>query len=574
MQQTKPLILIVDDNPDDCELIRRALPKDVFDVLCASTFEEAVAILLTKNVYLAVVDIYLDEDDRKARGNLLYDKFRSLVPLILMSGRVLNPNEHMLGRFKDERFLFIKKSDVEDHPNDVLLQIRRHADKTYNHDIAIEFDSSTSWMGLADKLGDASDPALDPFHIAHELQWLVRKLFCDWDQSDSDHVRATSLVLKTIQNTTNRSAVLEVHPRTKTRDDQADVILKIKRISKPGAKTLSAPLTMPDASDADDRDPQDEHPQFVQFKNVIGGYGLHEQRYASTCHFVGQVFSVPYFRYDETRTYADFYKAVPETADGLTQIEDVTRYVFANCLAHFDRRAKTGESLLLSDYYDGRIGLSRRLGAIRYDLDTQTRPLGIRDEDGLWVLPMLNGQIMRVTDPTEPVLSQRSYPSRDERVPTQLRHGDMHAGNIIVDTTLRCCWFIDYESFGLDHYNLVDHVELEASILFSLTRLDGHLQAWTSLIDALSRPSLTDIGLETSLAAPSARVTLDKALAAIRVIRTAADSVSGANPPRPYYHGLMYEAFRVAGKASADPRHRWHALIAAAILFDKLTKDT
>ena len=52
---------------------------------------------------------------------------------------------------------------------------------------------------------------------------------------------------------------------------------------------------------------RDEHRMFDTVKNVVGGFGLRERRYARTCHFLGQVYAVPYFRYEETKTFAEFY---------------------------------------------------------------------------------------------------------------------------------------------------------------------------------------------------------------------------------------------------------------------------
>ena len=49
--------------------------------------------------------------------------------------------------------------------------------------------------------------------------------------------------------------------------------------------------------------------------------------------------------------------------------------------------------------------------------------------------------------------------------------------------------------------------------------------------------------------------------------------MNGDESPQAYYHALMYEALRVAGKHDAEPvQRRWFALIAAAQLFEKVQK--
>jgi len=565
----KKLILIADDNETDCELVERTLPSDEYVVRRALTHEEAVAILRSENVYLAFIDLYLDATNRMPYGVTIYEEFSQMLPIILMSGHDASLTDTALRELKEQRLAIMNKGVDFTNQRNVAARMHRHANMTYNREIEFEFSRNNSdFETLAKKLmpQEETTPSAPTSQLAEELALLVRKLFCDWDQSTSDHIRAKKLLLSAIPHAGTRTVALHVRPMSVTGYPQADVIVKIKHSLLP---CLIPGQTAPVQ--------QDEHSQFDRYKNVVGGYGLRERRHQRTCHFVGQVYQVPYYEYEQTKTYGEYFDAERGDNDGLQRIEGITHYLFRNALAQFDNRPPVRTDLVLSKYYAERVKASRRLENIRRDLTAATRPAAISiDEQGYLVVPVRGMSTpLRLMDPVTPVLEQAGYGCVDERVSAGLRHGDLHANNVLVDAERRCCWFIDYENFGLSHFFLVDHLELEASILFAHMNLAGNLELWAALIDAISQPRLGDLSeveLAHVMGEDAAKVT--KALAAIRIIRQEVNRINGANPARPYYHALMYEALRTAGKRDAELSRRWHALIAAAILFYKIGTPT
>jgi hypothetical protein len=550
MSSAHPLVLIADDYKPDYELVVRYLPRD-YERAYAEDFLTAKTILDTRHVYMAIIDLFLDADDATAYGIEILKEYPH-VPVMLMSGKNPERTEDALRKLDDHRLRLVNKDKDFENREMVEANVRHYLGKHYNTSIAIDFQNRVaSWWTLADKLQDERTAHETREQLALEIEWLARKAFCEWDESKSEYVSAAHILVQDVIESSDNSVVMRMRPFSVRQEAQADVIFKVTKASE-------------------------EHSKFDEYKNLLGGYGLREHRYTRTCHFHGQVYAVPYYRYEETKTYADFYRGADDSADDLTRIDKVTRYLFNNALGHLNKRAPTGRAALrLSDYYAKRIKLDKRRDAITRDLTPNTTPMGIRnvmDGDGDCLNVRIGNQMKPLRNPFKPVLVDRAYGELDAKVDAALRHGDLHTYNVLVDPSRVCCWYIDYESFGAEHYVLVDHVEMEASILFSLMEMSEDFDFLARLADAImptsSLKDVRDISAETDnpIDAREAR----KAYAAIKAIRASADNIHGAHSPKPYYHALMYEALRAAGKASKDYSRRWHALITAAQLFEKI----
>ena len=87
MQRTGKRILVVDDDPSICELLKRELDRRGFDVITADGIDSAFSILSSADVRIDLVlcDIVLPRRD----GFSLLDSLNSLmnpVPVILITG--------------------------------------------------------------------------------------------------------------------------------------------------------------------------------------------------------------------------------------------------------------------------------------------------------------------------------------------------------------------------------------------------------------------------------------------------------------------------------------------------------
>lgn len=230
----------------------------------------------------------------------------------------------------------------------------------------------------------------------------------------------------------------------------------------------------------------------------------------------------------------------------------------------------------MRDYYLNRIAATKREEQIDRDLAPDGAPNSLHwASDGTTLAIRIGGRRVTLPNPVSAVLRTGQYKHADMSTPTALRHGDLHTANIIVDPERCVCWYIDYESFNTNHFSLVDHVELEASILFSTIdiKMDADLPFWATFFDAATPVSdLTDlVDVSDQADSPDDAREAHKAFAAIQIIRKSAakDGVATASV-LPYYHALMFEALRTAGSKSKTQVQRWHALVCAAQLFKKL----
>jgi CheY-like chemotaxis protein len=543
----RPSILIADDYADDIDHIERYLPK-AYAPVRASDVRQARAILDKQHMVLAIIDLYFDDKNMVPHGIRLLEDYRH-VPILIMSGQDGAMIDRALDGFKD-RFLKVvsKDKDLKDRAA-IEREIDAHMRRHYNVDIAMQFRKGGSWEGIALSLNKSHESAIDLPARAHEIEMLVRNAFCDWDQSKSKFVRASQLWIEEQIHEGDSSVVLRLSLQAADSAPQAEVVLKITRRS-------------------------DEHSKFGAFKNVLGGYGLRERRYARTVNYHAQVYSVPYYRYEQTSTYRDFFMRSSGEAVSLQRIEAVTKHLFHEALGNFaDRPLTERQRGTLRDYYLQRINAPKRIAAITQDLTPAKAPAAIAMTDNAShiAIGFANTKIS-LRNPTQPALVSGNYAQSSMLIDRSLRHGDMHGSNVLVDSERRSTWYIDYEHFAVDHYCLADHVEMEAHILYNAMRISRNFAFWAAFSDALFTPSaLTGLqNLSAQAEDPTDRAEAAKAFSAINMIRLTAQHCNPAGTPLPYYHALLFEALRAAGARSKEDIRRWYALVTAAQLFERL----
>lgn len=545
-------VLIADDSADDREMVRRFLPKE-FVAREAATEAEAMALFEDEDIYFAFVDVFFEDGDQRASGIALGQRLAERIPVIYISDKE-DRTQMALKNARIDRLEFLDKNrDFLDRAAVERVFFSAIAKVYSGIDVGFA-GSETSWSNIANKL--EPDPARRA-DAELELQSLVQAATHDWDVSDSAAIRAQRLELRPLAGSGDNTVVLQMRPVSATGEAQAEVVLKISRIR---ARTERA-----------DRVDHDDHTQFNHYKNVIGGFGLRERRHARRCHFQGQIYAIPYFQLDETQTYGEYFRNEADDADGLRRLDSITTYLFDQALRPLNGRLLSGDAdLLLRDYYATRVNAPKRLAAIRAELTARRRPSSLHVTDAEIVVQS-NGIPRRLANPAGPVLQACDYRCAEERVSVQLRHGDFHTGNVLVDQKQGCCWYLDYESMDESHFHLVDHIEFESDVLFSLMRVDDNFEFIVALIGAITGPKLAEIEDVSDLCGNERHLAdARKAMTAIKAIRACARRALGVGNVRPYYHALMFEALRVAGKSSLDLIQRWRALVAAAVIFDKL----
>ncbi|MEO6062742.1 MAG: hypothetical protein ABIQ99_12460 [Thermoflexales bacterium] len=545
-------VLIADDSADDREMVVRAMPAGYF-AREASTEAEASALFESEDIHIAFIDVFFELENQRANGIALGERLSDRIPVIYISDKE-DRTQRALRNAKTQRLEFLDKNrDFRDRAT-VARKIDEVAGKYYSG-IAVSFPGSeTSWGNIANKL--EPEPGLRA-EAELELQSVVQIATHDWDESASPAVLATRLELRPLPGAGDNSVVLQMRPFSATDEPQADVVLKFSRYRARGGRADRADL--------------DEHTQFDRYKNVIGGYGLRERRHARRCNFQAQIFAIPYFRLEQTQTYSQYFRTESIDDEGLRRIDSITTYLFDLALRPLNSRFLQADGELgLRDYYATRIKAERRLASIHAELTPKRRPSSLQVIDDSLIVQ--SGQAPRVLrNPARPVLESGDYACATERVSAQLRHGDFHSGNVLVDPDRLCCWYLDYESMDETHFHLVDHVEFESDVLFSLMQVDDNFELVAALVDGITGPMLAEVA-DVSGKAGNVRhhAQARKALTAVRAIRRCARNVLGPGSVRPYYHALMFEALRVAGKSSLEPNQRWRALVAAAVIFDKL----
>jgi hypothetical protein len=543
----RPSILIADDFEDDIEHVERYLPKG-YAAVRALDERQARAILDRQHIVLAIVDLYFDPKNMVPHGIRLLEDYRH-VPILIMSGQDGSMIDRALNSYKD-RFLRIvnKESDLKDRGG-IERAIDAHMRRHYNIDLKMDFRKGGSWEAIALSLNKNHEGAFDLPARAHEIEMLVRNAFCEWDLSKSKYVRATQLWIEEQIHEGDSSVVLRLSLLSVDNAPQAEVVLKVTRRS-------------------------DEHSKFGEFKNVLGGYGLRERRYARTVNYHAQVYSVPYFRYEQTSTYRDFFMRSSGDSDALARIESVTRHLFHDALGHFaDRPLTERQSGKLRDYYLQRINAPKRVAAITSDLTPSKAPaaIALTDNGSHLAVGVANTKVS-LRNPTKPALVSGNYAQAAMLIDRSLRHGDLHGSNVLVDAERRATWYIDYEHFAVDHYCLADHVEMEAHILFNAMRISRNFAFWAAFGEALfATGGLTGLSnISAQAEDPIDRAEAAKAFTAINQIRATAQQCNPAGGPAPYYHALMFEALRAAGARSKEDIRRWYALVTAAQLFERI----
>ncbi|NPV65850.1 MAG: phosphotransferase [Anaerolineae bacterium] len=251
---------------------------------------------------------------------------------------------------------------------------------------------------------------------------------------------------------------------------------------------------------------------------------------------------------DDLQPFQSFYAG----NDAETILEALRTLFLQLCEVWYitERQVVSGGSLYA--LYDSALDLEEHLGRVQQN-EYRLRFPGVNGDlpnPALWVLREGKHQVF-------------------DSLTTCIAHGDLHGDNFFVDNT-RMTWLIDFEHTGRTHA-LRDFVELEADIKLRLTAYpDGDLSGLAALERSLlTARSVGDLLLPTPDVA--ADMALFKTFQTLAGLRHLACQATGITDITEYLHALLYETLFMATLRHLREHVRQRALLAAALIVDRLT---
>lgn len=123
MNERRPLVLIVDDEPDMCWVLTNLLGKEHFDLRVAQTGEAALKLVEATRFDIALLDVKLTDMD----GLELAKKLKAIdksVNIVMMSGYYYKDDVHIREAMDDGSILaFISKPFVHEEVMGILREI-------------------------------------------------------------------------------------------------------------------------------------------------------------------------------------------------------------------------------------------------------------------------------------------------------------------------------------------------------------------------------------------------------------------------------------------------------------------
>ncbi len=425
----QPRILLIEDEPQVYQTLQRRLQSEYYDVTLATNYDDAYARLRSEHFHLAIIDIRLNAADESDQSGLqlLKDmtdfKLNGIMPCIVITAIGTLPIKiPALSSLREARF--IEKgpgyiSLLQDAIRELLGEYRLSFSLEYVADTQQKIKQGAEYIW-------AREPDWpQPDQLAPEIEDLLSKLFYDARRLFIDH----------IYRGLSGSFVVEVRPLWPDGLGQSKIV-KIGRRDKT----------------------QTEQANYLRHVEPFlpSQHATHVNS-AYTRHLGALLYTFFGVQAENTIDFETYYQQHPPD-----QIKTALRHLFGDTCQRWYQNRTPPDFESLRDLYFATFNLSyqpdRLLNEIRtlrpdYQPDAATVPftdLGLSlpnplhwlDNDAATVMPVCRS----------------------------ITHGDLHAGNILMNNT-GDCWLIDFYRTSQSHI-LRDFVELETDIKF---RLLGHL---------------------------------------------------------------------------------------------------
>jgi len=547
-------ILIVENEAHVREATRLRLETKGYRVFAAETASQAQHILEREQIYLAIIDVRLqdDNDPNDVSGLDLAAELSPAVPKIILTG-FQTPElirRALIGYLKQ----LAPAQDViakQKGPQKLLEAVERvFASEVYdqiNFSLHIRYEGGLTLRGLLAPLLEGSAGINDLAEV--EVEELLRRLFR----------RESEIELHYLPPGHGGTSVALVKPIYYHGLEGSPIVVKFGPIEQID-KEISAYRNHVE-------------PFVFRHSTVLVGQPVRTHRLAG-CKLLFVGCSV-----DRPQDFNTFYRDRNVSDDKLQQ---VIRNIFTqSCGIWYQGKQGWRES-------DGSLcqamaqQLSLDLASERSELKVTLNHL--LDSKSLHhvILERKGSQSLRVqVDGTEKELPNPLFVLSQlrDRLPAPafaaITHGDLNGRNLFVDET-GCVWLIDFYRTGWGPA-LRDAAELESAVKFELIH-NTNLPALLAFEDALATPATFSERL--ALPRRASDKEFQRALVAIQAIRQAAQGIAGRECTAEYYALLLFYALKMMtwkGVSPIDrqrqPVRRRHALYSAALLSAKFVQQ-
>jgi len=542
-------ILIADNDIDFLETRAEYLEEEGYQVLSASSLEEARQLLAEARIHLAILDIRMvDDDDEKDTSGLTLAKdptYRSVPKIILTDYPTYEAVREALGLAIDGLPPAVGFLDKKEGP-DTMLQtvdqvLEKHSGLNWDLEIDMGRKQPLSFLYLVSLLQSGQPDDLK-LQRAGELEDLFRRLFRDYRQ-----IRIDRLLWS----------------------DEGRLCLPILARSPRGATDSRIVVCGRQDLLTQELDRVKElAPATVQGVRLAGS--------EHTMHFGAVIYDLPDANVETIAPLGDLVQRGKRRPLKLAFNHLLTKVL----PAWHERGSDTEKVLGLMALYRRHVGLEeermprleveRRVDAM-VQISRSLGPVEIQRREGKLVFHFPAQPLLVCPDPVAAVYETLS--SYKVRIIHKVSPGRLTARNVLVDEEQRT-WLTDFRHSG-QAPQWWDYVLLEVATRFNLSQAPN-LPAWLEFEECLTAPS----SLQERLREGDVIGDLQIAVFLTELIRRQASSETGPDP-LPYYAGLLVWA--VGAIAQYDPadlhthseRMRGaHLLLAAAMIARRLDELT
>jgi DNA-binding response OmpR family regulator len=536
------IILFMDNMQDFLEIQSRLLEQAGYQVLKASTLEEAEKNLEERCIHLAILDIrMIDEDDEQDISGLVLarkQEYRSIPKIVLTAypsyeyvRDVLSPDEE---GFPSAIYFLGKGEGFQALCQAVERAFVQHVRINWNLRIRWDKRHPLSFPHLITLI----EPNLDGDRLldrAKELEDLFRKLFyqnCQitigrllWHQKG----RVCVMLFPYSPNQALRPLVVTCGLRSHV-DQELDRCKEFAPNGPTGTTLVAS---------------------------------------AEAMHFAAVAYALSEADLEQVQTFRDFYRT-----NRVGQVREALKYLFEMTLTPWHREGRIlEETKSLDQLYCQYLGLNR--GTIsQEELERRMLALGstaMRLSAHELILQFPNGDTVSYPSPIPSIYEETT--GGGQPVACRTTPGTLTDDNVLVDQEVRT-WLTDFHEAGPAPI-LWDFISLEATVRFDLVQ-SADLQALHEFEKRLVEPDR----LNERLYVQDTELQFRKALGVIQEIRNQAFSPGGGDPI-PYYNGLLFWAMSDVADYAPDLKYTRqklarlaHVLLAAAMIFGKITQMT